>query len=214
LSLLVLGTLASSGSDLLVALPLISPLHMNGQVAPQASLPTSGAVFGDFQLVDGHVEAKAELKSTYTASSCFPALDFVMPSDPPANLDNWWCNPTDEYAFLGFSFEVTACELIVAFVYRLRSSTNVCFPGQNKSRLQKEFADIRKNFNSRYVRLYGACDNDGFYDAVVDAAWDNGLGVHALVWVSILAPLSRLRVQHDYFIVWVPWWNHLENTSR
>jgi hypothetical protein len=62
---------------------------------------------------------------------------------------------------------------------------NVCPSGQSKSKLHKEFADIRKTFNSRYVRLYGACDKDGFYDDIVDAAWDNGLGVHALIWVGI-----------------------------
>lgn len=56
--------------------------------------------------------------------------------------------------------------------------------GQSKSQLQKEFSDIRKNFNGRYIRLYGFCDNDGYYDDVVEAAWNNSLGVHALIWVS------------------------------
>ena len=56
--------------------------------------------------------------------------------------------------------------------------------GQSASQLQKEFKDIRETYNGRYVRLYGACDNAGFYDDVVDAAWDNGLGVHSLIWVS------------------------------
>ncbi|KZP34346.1 glycoside hydrolase family 17 protein [Athelia psychrophila] len=85
-----------------------------------------------------------------------------MPSSPPSSLDNWWCDATDEFAFLGFSYEVTAC--------------------QSQSQLNSEFADIRNNFNGRYVRLYGFCDNDGFYDDVIEAAWTNGLGVHALVW--------------------------------
>jgi len=67
-----------------------------------------------------------------------------------------------EYAFMGFSYEVNAC--------------------QSPSQLNAEFADIRNNFNSRYVRLYGGCDNDGFYDDIVDAAWNNSLGVHALIW--------------------------------
>jgi exo-beta-1,3-glucanase (GH17 family) len=67
-----------------------------------------------------------------------------------------------EYAFMGFSYEITAC--------------------QSPHQLNAEFADIRKTFNGRYVRLYGFCDNDGFYDEVIDAAWNNGLGVHALIW--------------------------------
>jgi hypothetical protein len=73
-----------------------------------------------------------------------------------------------------------------------RPDKNVCPSGQSKSKLQKEFADIRKTFNSRYVRLYGACDKDGFYDDIVDAAWDNGLGVHALIWVGIRTPPDYL----------------------
>jgi hypothetical protein len=69
--------------------------------------------------------------------------------------------------------------------------SELCLPlGQSKSQLHKEFADIRKNFHGRYVRLYGACDKKGFYDNIVDAAWDNGLGVHALIWVSILRSLD------------------------
>ena len=34
--------------------------------------------------------------------------------------------------------------------------------GQSRSQLNAEFADIRYNFNGRYVRLYGFCDNEGF----------------------------------------------------
>ncbi|KAF8551338.1 hypothetical protein OG21DRAFT_1598518 [Imleria badia] len=97
-----------------------------------------------------------------TSSGCFPSLNFQMPSSVPDSLDNWWCPTDTEYAFMGFSYEVTEC--------------------QSPSQLNAEFADIRNNFNSRYVRLYGACDNDGFYDDVVDAAWNNALGVHALIW--------------------------------
>ncbi|KAN0090824.1 glycoside hydrolase family 17 protein [Tylopilus felleus] len=85
-----------------------------------------------------------------------------MPSSIPDSLDNWWCPMDTEYAFMGFSYEVTAC--------------------QSPSQLNSDFADIRNHFNSRYVRLYGACDNDGFYDDIVNAAWNNGLGVHALIW--------------------------------
>lgn len=95
-------------------------------------------------------------------SSCFPALGFTMPSDVPASTVGWWCDPVNEYAFLGFSYEVSAC--------------------QSLSQLQREFADIRNNFNGRYVRLYGGCDREGFYDDVVTAAWANTLGVHALIW--------------------------------
>ncbi|KAH9978549.1 glycoside hydrolase superfamily [Lactifluus volemus] len=100
--------------------------------------------------------------SSSLSSNCFPSVGFQSPSTVPDGTDDWWCDPTTEYAFVGFSYEVTAC--------------------QSLSQLQKDFADMRNTFHSRYVRIYGACDNNGFFDDVITAAWDNTLGVHALVW--------------------------------
>jgi hypothetical protein len=40
---------------------------------------------------------------------CFPAVGFTMPLLIPLDLEGWWCDPSTEYAFLGFSYEVTAC---------------------------------------------------------------------------------------------------------
>ncbi|OBZ68223.1 hypothetical protein A0H81_11811 [Grifola frondosa] len=88
--------------------------------------------------------------------------DFMKPLNMPLDNTNWWCDAGTEYAFVGFSYEVTAC--------------------QSREQLVSEFKDIRNHFNSRYVRLYGACDRDGFYDDIVHAAWTNNLGVHALIW--------------------------------
>ncbi|KIK58039.1 glycoside hydrolase family 17 protein [Collybiopsis luxurians FD-317 M1] len=85
-----------------------------------------------------------------------------MPSSVPPSTAGWWCGTNAEYGFVGFSYEVTAC--------------------QSKSQLTTDFKNIRKKFNGRYVRLYGACDNDGFYDDIIDAAWTAGIGVHALIW--------------------------------
>jgi hypothetical protein len=44
------------------------------------------------------------------ATDCFPAIGFTMPSTVPSSLTNWWCSTASEYAFVGFSYEVTACE--------------------------------------------------------------------------------------------------------
>ncbi|KAK0188314.1 glycoside hydrolase superfamily [Armillaria mellea] len=85
-----------------------------------------------------------------------------MPDALPESLDNWWCPYESDYAFVGFSYEVTAC--------------------QSLKQLKREFKDIRERFNGRYVRMYGACDREGFYDDIITAAWDANLGVHALVW--------------------------------
>ncbi|KAI6030056.1 hypothetical protein EDC04DRAFT_2898701 [Pisolithus marmoratus] len=85
-----------------------------------------------------------------------------MPAQVPSSLHDWWCPMECEHAFLGFSYVVTGC--------------------QNLTQLNSDFADIRKNFKGRYIRLYGACDQPGFYDNVIEAAWQNTLGVHALIW--------------------------------
>ena len=84
-----------------------------------------------------------------------------MPSNVPASTNGWWCDPVNEYAFLGFSYEISTCKLPVAFFFPF-NSFRVLYLGQSLSQLQKDFADIRNNFNGRYVRLYGACDNEGF----------------------------------------------------
>lgn len=44
------------------------------------------------------------------APFCFPALGFEKPLVLPKNNTHWWCDPTTEYAFVGFSYEVTACK--------------------------------------------------------------------------------------------------------
>ncbi|KAF7312016.1 B-(1-6) glucan synthase [Mycena indigotica] len=94
--------------------------------------------------------------------NCFPALGFTMPSSVPSSLTNWWCDRATEYAFVGFSYEVTDC--------------------QSLSQLRTDFKNIRNTFKGRYIRMYGFCDNDGFYNNVVQAAWEAGIGVHALIW--------------------------------
>jgi hypothetical protein len=43
-------------------------------------------------------------------NNCFPAVGFNNPSDVPASTDGWWCDPGDEFGFLGFSYEITTCE--------------------------------------------------------------------------------------------------------
>ncbi|KAI0745414.1 glycoside hydrolase superfamily [Earliella scabrosa] len=85
-----------------------------------------------------------------------------MPGQVPEDESGWWCDPASEYAFLGFSYEVTAC--------------------QGPKQLKTEFTNIRNKYKGRYIRLYGVCDKKGYYNDVIDAAWEAGLGVHALVW--------------------------------
>ncbi|KAF8896688.1 glycoside hydrolase family 17 protein [Infundibulicybe gibba] len=86
----------------------------------------------------------------------------AIPVSVPPSTKNWWCNPSTEYGFVGFSYEITAC--------------------QSPSELQRDFHNIKQKFKGRYVRLYGFCDRPEFYNTVVEAAWEAGVGVHALIW--------------------------------
>lgn len=92
-------------------------------------------------------------------SNCFPAVGFSTPSDVPASTNGWWCDPADEFGFLGFSYEVTYCEYPRFSSYPLVYGSS---SGPSLAQLQTDFANMRKTFNSRYVRLYGTCDNEGF----------------------------------------------------
>ncbi|KAF8813502.1 hypothetical protein BYT27DRAFT_7220417 [Phlegmacium glaucopus] len=102
-----------------------------------------------------------------------------MPTATPASLTDWWCNYDTEYAFVGFSYEITAC--------------------QSLTTLKEEFLDIRKRFNGRYVRIYGFCDNTGFYNNVIEAAWDAGVGVHALIWFGFDGDNKWVKRRDDLF---------------
>jgi len=52
---------------------------------------------------------KNEILSKTQPPNCFPAIGFTMPDEVPNTLSNWWCDHSTEYAFMGFSYEVTAC---------------------------------------------------------------------------------------------------------
>lgn len=41
--------------------------------------------------------------------NCFPAIGFTMPDKIPSSLSDWWCDYSTEYAFMGFSYEISAC---------------------------------------------------------------------------------------------------------
>ena len=43
---------------------------------------------------------------------CFPAVGFKMPNAIPTSLTNWWCNMDTEYAFVGFSYDISLCDFL------------------------------------------------------------------------------------------------------
>lgn len=55
-------------------------------------------------------------------NNCFPAVGFNTPSSVPASMDGWWCDPDDEFGFLGFSYEISTCEFTdVSLLHPFRS---------------------------------------------------------------------------------------------
>lgn len=80
-------------------------------------------------------------------------------TQPPTN---WWCSPKDEYAWLGFSYDVSDCP--------------------SREEMTSTFGWMRRTKRARYVRLYGGCDAEDFDDDVIEAAADSGVGIYALIW--------------------------------
>lgn len=77
-------------------------------------------------------------------------------------LNNWWCSQRDEYAWLGFSYDVSDCPSRDEMIYT--------------------FKWMRASKKARYVRLYSGCDADMFDNDVIEAAASAGVGVYALIW--------------------------------
>ena len=82
-----------------------------------SSVANRGRIPGLLQPFTGHAHTPRKISRRSCrpslpamTTSCFPAYGFQMPSQVPDNMDRWWCNPADEYAFLGFSYEITPCE--------------------------------------------------------------------------------------------------------
>jgi len=84
--------------------------------------------------------------------NCFPAIGFKMPADVDdimTDRSNWWCDYNTEYAFLGFSYEVTACKskfsgwLINCFYSSQRSESRY-----NEIRIWRHQAKIQRKIRS------------------------------------------------------------------
>jgi hypothetical protein len=100
-------------------------------------------------------------------SSCFPSSASSTPASLEGqlpSLQNWWCPQQEEYAFLGFTYDISAC------------------PTQEQ--LVDDFSRMRRDYDARYVRVVGACDENPTYNSIVDAAWEAGVGVYASLWLG------------------------------
>lgn len=53
--------------------------------------------------------AKVRVRTT-AATGGFPSLGFQVPETVPSSLEGWWADEETEYAFLGFSYDVSQCK--------------------------------------------------------------------------------------------------------
>jgi hypothetical protein len=61
----------------------------------------------------------------------------------------------------------------------------------NITNLIHDFTRMRTEFNARYVRLYSWCDDDfNFFNDVINAAYQTGIGVYATVWFGCVFAFS------------------------
>jgi hypothetical protein len=79
-----------------------------GAIGGVDSLPSLHST--DAHDISPRLEYRADFAAASSPPNCFPALGFNMPGSVPSSLTNWWCNTNTEYAFVGFSYEVTDCE--------------------------------------------------------------------------------------------------------
>ncbi|KAK4048973.1 hypothetical protein OIO90_005608 [Microbotryomycetes sp. JL221] len=99
-----------------------------------------------------------------SGSGCFPANARAIPSTPAtaSALSQWWCPESTEYAFLGFSYALYAC--------------------QTQEQMTADFKRMKSEFSARYVRLYGNCDASWHNNAIIEAAASAGIGIYHLIW--------------------------------
>lgn len=136
--------------------PLILTKHRMHLWALSA-LAASATLSGVVALPSGELSSR---QAAASPPNCFPAIGFTMPSSVPSSLTNWWCDYDTEYAFVGFSYEITACKSYNDYTHA--EGCLICGKGQSLSTLKQDFLNIRQTFNGRYVRLYGFCDNAGY----------------------------------------------------
>jgi hypothetical protein len=96
----IMFSLLLSLPPLAAVLVLASPFPLDLHVAPNGSVLVPPA-------------AAAPVPHPGSGPNCYPAIGFKTPSEVPNSTAGWWCDPTTEYAFLGFSYEVTACAYLV-----------------------------------------------------------------------------------------------------
>lgn len=109
--------------------------------------------------------------------------------------------------FFGFSYgyDSSPCLLTVAFLITTLLLKSV-FGCQSKSQLLSDFKKMRSTYNTRYVRVYGDCPNEraNFLDDIIEAAYETGMGVFALVWLGYVIGFQGIKpyIERLSFVRW------------
>lgn len=70
-------------------------------------------------------------------------------------------------------------------LYKLQGFSYALYSCPSQSQLLADFKRMKSDFNSRYVRLYGYCDEWWMNDALVEAAAGAGIGIYGLIWFGV-----------------------------
>jgi len=122
-----------------------------------------------------------------------------MPRHIPETMRDWWCDMGSEYAFVGISYEVTNCELteppttvggaLDADRVQARAANSLTGSLRTSGSISKAAtcgcmarAIAKTSSETHRFTLLIILSPTLRSDDIVDAAWSNGLGVHALIW--------------------------------
>ncbi|MBW0535485.1 hypothetical protein O181_075200, partial [Austropuccinia psidii MF-1] len=112
-------------------------------------------------------QSSSGLKLKRQSSFCYPSPIQHLPLpkisfEEYQNENEWWCDQSDESAWLGFSYDVSDCP--------------------SRAQMAVAFKWMRNVKKARYVRIYSACDATPFNRDLIEAAAQTGVGVYALIW--------------------------------
>jgi len=100
-------------------------------------------------------------------NTCYPNAQAVIPTAvaTPDSLKAWWCDPSTEYAFLGFSYSLENCP--------------------SASTMATDFLRMRTDYQARYVRIYFdwcTWNNTNYVTDIINGVIAAKLGVYLSIW--------------------------------
>lgn len=116
-------------------------------------------------------------------ANCFPygsPSTLSLSSAPSLTRQQWWCQPSNLYGFLGFSYALESADC--------SDSTN------SYASISRDFARMRADFGATMVRVYAPeCREASIWQNLVRAAVVNEMGLLPMVWWGFLEDQTLWR---------------------